>query len=485
MTGSDRAAGLSRRDLTKGAATGMLAFTTGGRQVFAQDASDELLTESFLDQVRTWMHDLSIPGVAIGVAFGDQMQSAALGVTTVGEPGEITTETLFQIGSISKTVTATVLMQQIERGTIALDDPVRTFIPDFQVADPAISEDVTIRHLVSHTTGFEVFPALPGTDGVDALELLMNETSAIQQIAPLGGPFSYSNLNAVILGRVLEVVTNETFDILIQQSIFEPLGMSTAVYDTTDVDSLATGHETLPDGSAGVVSNDAITRIAWPAGGISCSIDDLLRYGMVHAGIDLDLDPILAPESRLAMQEPLVPGGSLGRIQIDGVATAWFTIDRNDTRLLLHDGGTEGQQSLLVIAPDDRFACAVLANSTAGGDLAMLVARLLTSNLIGTTALDDLDGFAVDPANITELFGSYCALDGQSYTVETAFVAEGPPRIVIYEDASQTPVFLDSLERDVWYRQDGLIRQYIDFVRDEAGQVSWIRMAGRLIPKVG
>lgn len=484
MTETDPVSGLSRRDLTTGVAIGLFALIAGTRVASGQSAATDLIPESFLEQVRTWMLDLAIPGAAIGVAFDGQTQTGVLGVNTVGDPAKVTTDALFQIGSISKTVTSTVLMQLIEEGSIALDDRVRKFIPDFAVADAEVSENVTIRHLVTHTTGFDVYPSLPGTKGDDALQLLMDETSAIQQVAPLGGPFSYSNLNAAILGRVLEVVTDQTFDALVQKAVFEPLGMSTAVYDTSSAVLPATGHETLPDGSAGVVSDDAIARIAWPAGGITCSIEDLLRFGMFHAAIELDVDPILSAESRTEMQEPLVPGGSFSRIRIDGIATSWLTVERSGARIVLHDGGTEGQQSLLVIAPDDKFACAILTNSTAGGDLALLVARWLLTNLPGTNVLDDLNGFAIDPAEISEYFGSYVALDSQSYTVETAFVADGPPRIVIYEDTSQTPVFLDSLKIDVWYRQDGFIRQYVDFVRDERGDVGWIRIAGRLIPKV-
>jgi CubicO group peptidase (beta-lactamase class C family) len=427
-----------------------------------------------------------VPGAAIGVAFGEIDETAAFGITNVDDPQEVTTSTIFQIGSISKTITSTALMQMVEQGTLSLEDTVRTHVPEFAVADPDVSNEVEIRHLVTHTTGWEVDPPIQGTSGDDALELLMADTVSLPQIAPLGGPFSYNNLNAAVIGRILEVVAGDTFESVIQANVLDPLGLTNSWYDPEKAQSLphAVGHATGEDGTAAVQEPYALPRIANPAGGLIASIEDLLRYGMFQAGIGPDRTDVLSGDALTTMQTGIVPGGSLGQVRVEGVGVSWFTIEREGVKLVSHGGGTNGQQSLLVIAPEREFVFAMLTNSESGGDLALLAARWLVKALLGSTALEDKPGVPLDAENVTDAFGTYTAPDGTSLTIETGFVAQGPPRIVVIDESGE-PVFLDSLEKDVWFAQDTYTRKYVDFVRNDQGEVGWIRMGGRLTPKVG
>ncbi|MEJ7838825.1 MAG: serine hydrolase domain-containing protein [Thermomicrobiales bacterium] len=479
---------MSRRGVVRGSVAAVVASAWAGSETRAQGNDQQLIPDALVTLIETWMEELAIPGAAIGVASGDQQQSVGFGIGSIDDPSPVTHETRFQIGSISKTVTSTAIMRLIEDGLVDLDDPVQRFIPDFTVADADVAAEVTVRHLVTHTSGFDVFPALPGTSGDTALQLLMDETSAIQQVAPPGGPFSYTNLNAAILGRILEVVGDGLFEDLIQTMVFDPLDMTTATYDTETVTAgpHARGHDIAEDGTAVVSTGSfALPRITWPTGGIFCSIDDLLRYGMYHAGIGVASDALPGKSARESMQRPLEPGGSLGRYQVDGVGVSWFTVDRDGITCVLHDGGTNGQQSLLVVVPESGFVCAVVANASTGVELAALVARWLLNNLLDSRSLDDEPGTPLMADEFTDCFGTYRSLDGTTYIVETAFVADGPPRITVIEEATQTPVFLDSLKKDVWFQQNVNGRQYIDFVRNEIGEVGWMRIAGRLVAKAG
>jgi len=184
------------------------------------------------------------------------------------------------------------------------------------------------------------------------------------------------------------------------------------------------------------------------------------------------------------MQASIVPGGSLGQVRVEGIGVSWFTIERDGVKLISHGGGTNGQQSLLLIAPEREFVFAMLTNANSGGDLALLAARWLVKALLGSTALEDKPGVALDAEAVTDTFGIYTSPDGTSLMVETGFVAEGPPRIAVIDETGE-PLFLDSLEKDVWFAQDTYTRQYVDFVRNEQGDVGWIRVGGRLTPKVG
>ncbi|MFM2032507.1 MAG: hypothetical protein RLZZ297_1272, partial [Chloroflexota bacterium] len=95
------------------------------------------------------MKRLDVPGVSIAIWHGDEQWSAGFGVTSVDNPLPVTTETLFQVGSISKTMTATVLLQLVEAGLLDLDRPVKHYLPSFKMADSAVTDGVTTRHLLT------------------------------------------------------------------------------------------------------------------------------------------------------------------------------------------------------------------------------------------------------------------------------------------------------------------------------------------------
>jgi CubicO group peptidase (beta-lactamase class C family) len=447
-------------------------------------ATGELITTDFADQVTGWMSELQIPGAAIGIVHGGKQESRSFGIADVETSEPVTEETLFQIGSITKTFTATALMTFVERGEIDLDATVRTYIPDFAVANPEASEQATIRNLVTHTTGWFGDPEIEGTAGEDALEVVAAQMRSVPQIAPPGGPFSYNNTNFAILGRILEVVADDTFENVIQTTVLDPLGLVHSSFAAEQAADLlyAAGHDSAESATPAVQEPWAIPRIVYPAGGIVSTIGDLLEYGKFHAGLSGDSTSILADAQRSAMQKPLVPGGSLGPIRPDGIGVSWFTMERDGIRLLLHGGGGNGQQSLLLFSPEQEFVFAAVTNANAGGDLVILAARLALETILGSTALEDKPGQPLDAETITSYFGTYEAPDGTSMSVETAFVAEGPPRIVLLGSHLGDPAFLDSLERDVWYHEGLYTRFYIDFVRDEDA-VAWLRYYGRLITK--
>ena len=123
----------------------------------------------------------SVPGVAVGVRVGTEEVVAGYGVTSVEDPLPVHGETLFQIGSVSKTFTATAIMTLVERGQLGLDDPVCRHLPTFRLAAPGVAKEVTVRHLLTHTGGFvgDWFLANPPGlgEGDDALARLVDRVA--------------------------------------------------------------------------------------------------------------------------------------------------------------------------------------------------------------------------------------------------------------------------------------------------------------------
>ncbi len=194
-----------------------------------------------------------VPGVALGIAHGDETLTAGFGVTSIENPLPVTDTTLFQIGSITKTFVGTALMRLVERGTVDLDATVRTYIPDFQVTDEAAAERATVRHLLTHTGGW-AGDFFHGTgDGLEALARYVADMAELPQLAPLGSHWSYNNAGFTVAGHILERVTGQPFEIALLELVLGPLGLEQTFLDPADAMTrrFAVGHQAGDAGPGG------------------------------------------------------------------------------------------------------------------------------------------------------------------------------------------------------------------------------------------
>ncbi|MCA9918836.1 MAG: beta-lactamase family protein, partial [Anaerolineales bacterium] len=228
----------------------------------------ELITQS--------MQEKEIPGVALGIWHKGKARTAGFGVTNVDHPHDVTDTTLYQIGSITKTFVALAIVQLVEAGKLDLNLPVRTYLPDFQTQAPEVAANVTVRHLLTHTAGWDGDLFHDTGSGEDALTRYAKVLAEQPQILPLATAVSYNNASFSIAGHLIEQVTGQPFETVIKERIFQPLGMKDAYFDARDVIThrFAVGH------NGGKVARPwYLTRSAYPAGGICCHVNDLLRYG--------------------------------------------------------------------------------------------------------------------------------------------------------------------------------------------------------------
>ena len=166
-------------------------------------------------------HDVA--GAAIGVLHDGTVTTAAAGFANRRAGVEATPDTVFQIGSQGKMWTATVLMQLVDEGLVDVDATVRTYLPEFTVADPDVSAAVTLRHLLTHTSGIDGDNFADFGRGDDCLERYVESCVSLEQTHPLGATMSYCNTGFSILGRVIEVVTGKVWDAVMRERLFEPL----------------------------------------------------------------------------------------------------------------------------------------------------------------------------------------------------------------------------------------------------------------------
>jgi CubicO group peptidase (beta-lactamase class C family) len=134
-----------------------------------------------------------LPGLAVGIIHDQTQYALGSGVTSIENPLPVDTDTLFQIGSITKTFTATAVMRLVEAGQLDLDQPVRTYLPALQLSDADASAGVTLRHLLTHTGGFEGDDFSDPGQGDDALARYVEGMAELPQVTRVGELFSYCN----------------------------------------------------------------------------------------------------------------------------------------------------------------------------------------------------------------------------------------------------------------------------------------------------
>jgi CubicO group peptidase (beta-lactamase class C family) len=309
---------------------------------------------------------------------------AASGVLNVETGVAVTPDSLFQIGSVSKLFTATLVMQLVDEGLVALDDPVRTHVPEFSLADASAADAVTIRQLLSHTGGFDgdVFDDFGRGD--EAIERYVTAMKDKRQIHPPGALFSYCNSGYAVLGRLIEHARAlPSWDAALRTHLIEPLGLTHTVSLPEEVLRFraAVGHVPGEGEDVRVTSESAMTpRALGPAGATVCStVGDLLRFARAHmrGGLADDGSRILSAESTAAMQEPQVALPVTDELPPDAWCLGWSRLSLVGGRTVHgHHGDTAGQQALLRMFPDRGIGFAVLTN---GGSPMSVYQALRTS----------------------------------------------------------------------------------------------------------
>ncbi|MBE8523570.1 beta-lactamase family protein [Amycolatopsis sp. H6(2020)] len=318
------------------------------------------------DRVPALLAEYGIPSAAIGVLSGGEITEFAVGVKNVetGEPA--TTDTVYQLGSLTKTWTALAFLQLVDEGKADLDEPIRTYLPGFAVADPETTAKVTARHLLDHTNGIEEAFGDPG-EGDDIHERMVANLAGAPQVFPLGHTHGYSAaLGYAILARIMEVLDGRPWDDIMRDRLFTPLGLKSTNSRREQVDETraATGHLIRSPAEGPLVTPiDHLPRAFGAGGGITSTVRDVLTLAhvLLHAGLAPDGRRIVSARSvremmrsRVPIPDPYMfgPEWALGLIVGDWPGRTVYATD----------GSTIGQNARLRILPDSDTAVVVLTN---------------------------------------------------------------------------------------------------------------------------
>jgi CubicO group peptidase (beta-lactamase class C family) len=442
--------------------------------------------ESVVEATQNAMETHGIPGVAVGLIHNGQQHSIGLGITNFDHPLTVTSDTLFQIGSITKTYTALATMILVDRGLLDLDATVISYLPNFQLADANVAKNVTLRHLLTDSGGWQGDYFNDFGWGDNALELMCNELKKLPQITALGEHYSYCNSGFYILGRVIEIITKQTFEAALTNLVLKPLGLHKSYLFPHDVmtHSFVVGHDKDDAGKITVKRPWPIGRAAHPAGCIVCSINDLMRYAAFWFGDGLleDDSRLLSSESMQLMQTPfLLTGG------VTHVCLGWMQAETHGIKRISHSGGTIGQICNLIIAPKQRFAIGVVTNSSHGGHALGAAVPAAFRDCLNIT-IPVKTPLTLQPEILASYAGFYeeglcditiaCTTTGLQLSLHPK---GGFPLSDSPADSAPPAASIEMYAADSFFIADGEMKGSIgDFVRDVSGEIHGIRLYGRL-----
>jgi CubicO group peptidase (beta-lactamase class C family) len=338
--------------------------------------------QSLDDVVGEAMAEWRIPGVTVAILHDGEVETHGYGVISLETDYPTRPDTLFQVGSNSKVFTATLVMRLVEAGLLDLDAPIGAYLPDLALADTEALRRITLRQLLSHTSGLEGDRFEDTGEGDDALTRYVAGAADWAQETTPGEFWSYCNSGFGIAGRIIEAVTDATFEAAMRERVFEPLGLERSFYFAHEaiVSSAAAGHTQLPGEDAPHVARPYhIGRRAHPAGGIIASAGDLLAFLRFHMGDGtVKGEQVLSAASMRAMQEPQV---WLDEEQAWGVG--WGLRDIDGARVIRHGGGTNGHITQMLAVPAQSFGLVILTNGNRGAHVVEAVEKWALARFCG------------------------------------------------------------------------------------------------------
>ena len=345
-----------------------------------------------VEQIR---NQVGVPGLAVAIVEDGRVALArGYGVRRLDADERLDADSLFQIGSISKGFTSAALAILVDRGRIAWDDPVTEHIPYFEMFDPWVTREMTVRDLLLHRSGL-------GLGAGDLLFVPRTNRSraeivrALRHIEPatsFRSGYAYDNVLYIVAGQLIEEVTGKTWERFMLEEVLAPAGMETATVDSAarrstpnrawphgrrDGPMFGMGTQETLDDSGKAEFDPDLSGPASPAGGIAVSALDMARWIVIqldHGALPDDSGRIFSEAASREMWTPGVhmPISALpepveaATPQFKSYALGWSERDYRGHRLILHSGAVFGAQAILILIPEREVGFSVMINSEDG-----------------------------------------------------------------------------------------------------------------------
>jgi len=325
----------------------VLSFLTGIPAAQAQELSskiDSMLSPTFMKE--------GPGGVFMIVKKGEIYFKKAYGQANLELGVPMTTENVFQIGSMTKQFTAVAILMLVEEGKLKLEDDITSYIPDY----PTQGQQITIHHLLTHTSGIKDFTKMKSIMEIARQDLSPKEVVDFFKNEPMqfkpGEQFQYNNSGYVLLGYILELVSGETYETFVEKRLFEKAGMKTARY--------ASDRELIPNRAYGYHKRGAYTNKMWvslsipfSSGALMATVEDMWHWQQALNDHSLVSDPILQKAFRKYR---------LNNGQEFGYGYGWHLKNLNGMVIREHGGSIFGFKSMAVYIPEQELYVIGLTN---------------------------------------------------------------------------------------------------------------------------
>lgn len=410
-------------------------------------------------------------GIVVGVIGPEGRRVIAYGHLEKGDPRPLNGDTIFEIGSATKVFTSLLLADMVQRGEVALDDPVAKYLPPGVKMPERNGRSITLVDLATHTSGLPRLPANlnpkdPANPYADySAEQLYQFLSTYQLTRDIGSQYEYSNLGGGLLGHVLARRAGINYEELVRTRICDPLGMnSTRITFTPEMKvRLAAGHNAALD----PVENWDLTTLAG-AGALRSSANDMLTFLAANLGY---MKSPLAP-AMAAMLKARRPTGQPGL----EIALGWHVLTTNGKEIVWHNGGTGGYRSYMGFDPKAGIGVVALSNTSTAVGVDDIGRHLLDAGVPLAPPVKQHTQLAVDPKLFDSYVGTYQVAGNVIFTI----TRDGDHLFAQLTGQPKAEIFPEG-ERDYFYKA---VDAQITFVTDSNGRATELilHQNGRDVP---
>lgn len=345
------------------------------------------------------LKDWNVPGMAIAIVKNDSVVFAkGYGVRDIEKGGVVDANTSFAVASNTKPFTAAALATLADEGKLKWTDPVIKHIPYFQLYDPFVTANTTVRDLLSHRVGLTTFSGdLVWYKTSYSREDIIKRARHLKPSFGFRDGFGYSNIMFLAAGEIIPAITGQSWDNYIKEKFLKPLGMNNTVLSIKDFP--AGGNIATPHALNEKDQNITVPYSNWdniaPAGSINSSVNDMAQWLRLQLGKGtFEGKKIFSEASSRAMLQaysalPVSAGYEkmFPSTHFRGVGLSWFLFDYHGRKVANHSGGYDGMVSMTALVPEEKLGIVVLTNSMTGIYQAM-VYQILDAYLAPQTSSD-------------------------------------------------------------------------------------------------
>lgn len=468
---------VSQGALAQSVADGSPLILAGGAGKPAGSAAQPALNTAQLDAfVRRMMQEYGVPGVGLAIVENGRISyTKGYGVRNVTTRTPVTPDTQFPIGSVTKSFTALDMMVLVNEGLVSLDAPVTTYIPEFKLSSPASTRTVTVRNLLTQTTGLTRTDASTFDPKITAKDIIATAATT-PLVGKPGEKFVYSNVNAIIAGEIIRRVSGQSWEAFTHQRVLQRLGMNTA---TLSIDALkilpdiATPHEPDVKNGGSKPTDYLLLGADAPAGAVNASAAEMARYMLFQLGNgsplisqaslnEMHKGQVAAPDfnlpgvfaqlaNKMAAKSVRVPASLVTNEQY---GFYWGVERFLGEQIVQHGGNVTGATANVTLLPNQRSGVVILANIE-GANTFMEAVRLHVAEVLLGRSDPDVNAVLQAQLNVLNQDNASIAADRQAARTYQPQVGElsaltgtykslADPKPTLVKDVDQRTLRLES-----------------------------------------